>query len=71
MQIIFQIPIYENTFQLESYNPYNPEIVDKILIEVMETYVNNLTYHPQICMQICQHMSSVVRDRICQRKYDR
>lgn len=71
MEIICQIPRYQNTYRLEPYKPFKYETVDLILIDVMWNYLNGLKYHPQTCMQICQKMSAEVRDRVCRKNYDR
>ncbi|XP_018403654.1 PREDICTED: tctex1 domain-containing protein 1-like [Cyphomyrmex costatus] len=67
----FKIPKYQNTYRLEAYKPFNSEVVDKILIDVMQDYLIGLKYQSQVCMQICQRMSKEVRDKICRELYDR
>ncbi|XP_019700674.1 tctex1 domain-containing protein 1-B-like [Harpegnathos saltator] len=67
----FKIPRYQNTYQLEPIKKFNAELVDKILINVMRSYLIGIKYHPQICIQICQKMSAEVRDQIYRKFYDR
>lgn len=68
-KIIFQIPRYQNTYRLEAYKSFNCEVVDKILIDVMQEYLVNVKYQPQVCMQICKRMSEEVRDKIYRKLY--
>jgi len=71
MEIIFQIPKYQNTYRLEPYKPFKCEIVDMILIDVMQDYLVGLKYQSQVCMQMCQKMSEEVRYKICREFYNR
>ncbi|XP_026827345.1 tctex1 domain-containing protein 1-like, partial [Ooceraea biroi] len=66
-----KIPRYHNTYRLKSYNPFNCEVTDKILMDVMQNYLTNLKYQPEVCMRICQQMSAEVRDIIYKKNYDR
>ncbi|XP_020284338.1 tctex1 domain-containing protein 1-like [Pseudomyrmex gracilis] len=71
IKLKIKIPKYQNTYRLESFNPFQCEVVDKILREVMQNYLSGLKYHPQVCLNTCQKISNEVRDKICRKNYDR
>ncbi|KAK2576219.1 hypothetical protein KPH14_005588 [Odynerus spinipes] len=67
----FKVPRYQNTYRLESFKPFKVDIVDKILKDVMYSFLIGLKYHPIVCLQVCKNMSAEVRDRIFKKSYDR
>ncbi|XP_012226792.2 dynein light chain Tctex-type 5-like [Linepithema humile] len=67
----FKVPRYQNTYRLKPYKPFQCEVVDKILINVMRRYLISLKYEPEFCMQICKEISTEVCEKICKKFYDR
>ncbi|XP_015172080.1 PREDICTED: tctex1 domain-containing protein 1-like isoform X2 [Polistes dominula] len=66
-----KIPRYMNTYRLESFSPFKVEVVDKILKDVMISSLDNIKYHPVVCLQICKDMSAKVCDLLFKKSYDR
>ncbi|KAI4499310.1 hypothetical protein M0802_005570 [Mischocyttarus mexicanus] len=66
-----KVPKYQNTYRLESFIPFKVEVVDKILKDVMISSLNDIKYHPIVCLQICKDMSAKVRDLLFKKSYDR
>ncbi|XP_050305915.1 uncharacterized protein LOC126743034 [Anthonomus grandis grandis] len=55
---------YQNSYRLESQNPFNAEKVDKILKEVMNELIENLQYDPEKCAQTAKVASGLIRTRV-------
>ena len=68
---IKKVPRYQNTYRLAPYNPFDPEVVDKILEEIMKATLTGIKYQPDVCLKLCQDMSAEVRSRICKKGFDR
>ncbi|KAL1513019.1 hypothetical protein ABEB36_002504 [Hypothenemus hampei] len=62
---------YQNTYKLESNNPFNSEKVDKILKEVMEEVMENLQYDPDKCVSVARFASSQIRNKVKQLEFHR
>ncbi|XP_044589452.1 dynein light chain Tctex-type 5-like isoform X2 [Cotesia glomerata] len=60
----FKVPRYQNTYQLESTNPFSHNIVDKILKNIMTTKLTGVTYNPILCLQLCQDIAIQVKKQI-------
>ncbi|XP_034936248.1 tctex1 domain-containing protein 1-like [Chelonus insularis] len=68
----FKVPRYQNTYQMESSNPFTHVIVDKILKDVMDTYLTNIKkYGPAVCLKICQDMATEIRKQIFKKDFTR
>ncbi|XP_030753423.1 fibrous sheath CABYR-binding protein isoform X2 [Sitophilus oryzae] len=62
---------YQNTYRLESENPFNPQKVDKILKDVMEEALNNLQYDPDKCPSQAKWAVTQIRTKVKQLDFDR
>ncbi|XP_008551806.1 dynein light chain Tctex-type 5 [Microplitis demolitor] len=67
----FKVPRYQNTYQLESTNPFSHNIVDKILKNIMTTKLTGVTYNPIICLQLCQDIAIQVKKQIYKADFNR
>ncbi|XP_066245202.1 dynein light chain Tctex-type 5-like [Euwallacea similis] len=64
-------PRYQNTYKLDSDNPFNTEKVGKILQEVMNEIIENLQYDPEKCAAAAKHASVQIRGKVKQLEFDR
>ncbi|CAG5093910.1 Similar to Dynlt5: Dynein light chain Tctex-type 5 (Mus musculus) [Cotesia congregata] len=67
----FKVPRYQNTYQLESTNPFSHNIVDKILKNIMTTKLTGVTYNPILCLQLCQDIAIQVKKQIYKADFSR
>lgn len=68
---VLQGPRYQNTYKLDSSNPFNAEKVDKILQEVMHEIIENLHYDPEKCSSTAKYASMLIRSKVKQLDFDR
>lgn len=68
---VLQGPRYQNTYKLDSSNPFNAEKVDKILQEVMHEIIDNLHYDPEKCSSTAKYASMQIRSKVKQLEFDR
>ncbi|XP_020709954.1 dynein light chain Tctex-type 5-like [Athalia rosae] len=64
-------PRYQNTYRLESYKPFNVDMVDKIIKQVMINNLEDIVYDPKECPRLCGEISEDIRDRIKRLNFDR
>ncbi|XP_015608075.1 tctex1 domain-containing protein 1-A isoform X2 [Cephus cinctus] len=62
---------YQNTYRLESYNPFKIEPVDKIVEMVMTNHLEDAVYDATEAPKICSEISSEIRKRILKLEFDR
>ncbi|KOX69730.1 hypothetical protein WN51_05015 [Melipona quadrifasciata] len=67
-----KIPRYQNTYRLTSFNPFNVEAVDKIVMETMVSELSPVTsYHPNHMAKLCLKIGSDLQNALCKKDYDR
>ncbi|XP_063990602.1 dynein light chain Tctex-type protein 2 [Diachasmimorpha longicaudata] len=68
----FKVPRYQNTYQLESPNPFKAPAVDKILENVTKTALKDVkVYDSKVCMKLCQDMAMEIRKQIFKKDFMR
>ncbi|XP_053972970.1 dynein light chain Tctex-type protein 2B-like isoform X1 [Hylaeus volcanicus] len=67
-----QIPKYQNTYRLESFDSFNAEAVDKIVLQVMEDKLSTVTsYQPSEMGKLCKEIGAELQKAIGKKDYDR
>ncbi|KAK1117883.1 hypothetical protein K0M31_015554 [Melipona bicolor] len=67
-----QIPRYQNTYRLTSFNPFDVEAVDKMVMETMVSELSPVTsYHPNHMAKLCLKIGSDLQNALCKKDYDR
>lgn len=67
-----QVPRYQNTYRLSSFNPFDVEVVDKLVMETMESKLSPVTaYHPNHMAKLCLEIGSDLQNALCKKDYDR
>ncbi|KAK9300274.1 hypothetical protein QLX08_007033 [Tetragonisca angustula] len=67
-----KIPRYQNTYRLTSFNPFDVEAVDKIVMETMVSELSPVTsYHPSHMAKLCLKIGSDLQIALCKKDYDR
>lgn len=67
-----QIPRYQNSYRLTSFNPFDVEAVDKMVMETMVSELSPVTsYHPTHMAKLCLKMGSDLQNALCKKDYDR
>jgi len=63
---------YENTYRLESKNPFDEHQVSKVVSTEIENFFNEMTkYDPYEAVKTCAAMSFSVRNNICDLGFER
>lgn len=66
------MPKYQNTYQLESPNPMEISVIDKILTNVMNEQLKDVkNYDPVRSKKLCQDMGIEIRKQIYKKNYSR
>ncbi|XP_060817383.1 dynein light chain Tctex-type protein 2B-like [Bombus pascuorum] len=67
-----EVPRYQNTYRLSSFNPFDVEVVDKLVMETMESKLSPVTaYHPNHMAKLCLEIGSDLQNALCKKDYDR
>ncbi|XP_054000853.1 dynein light chain Tctex-type protein 2B isoform X2 [Hylaeus anthracinus] len=67
-----KIPKYQNTYRLESFDSFNAEAVDKIVLQVMEDKLSTVTsYQPSEMGKLCKEIGAELQKAISKKDYDR
>ncbi|XP_073967935.1 dynein light chain Tctex-type protein 2B [Bombus fervidus] len=67
-----KVPRYQNTYRLSSFNPFDVEVVDKLVMETMESKLSPVTaYHPNHMAKLCLEIGSDLQNALCKKDYDR
>ncbi|XP_043800634.1 dynein light chain Tctex-type protein 2B-like [Apis laboriosa] len=67
-----KIPKYQNTYRLESFNPFNIEVVDNMVRDTMESKLSTVTsYHPNIMAKLCFEIDNELQNALLKKNYDR
>lgn len=67
-----QIPKYQNTYRLESFEKFNPQEADKIVHNLLEGSLRSVTsYEPGKMAKLCMEIASEVQKALCRKDYDR
>ncbi|CAL7937155.1 unnamed protein product [Xylocopa violacea] len=67
-----KIPKYQNTYRLESFRPFDVEVVDKLVKDTMERKLSPVTtYHPNQMSKLCFEIGSDLQRVLCKKDYDR
>ncbi|KAK4884121.1 hypothetical protein RN001_000392 [Aquatica leii] len=66
-----KIPRYMNSYKIDSDNPFCIEKVEKILRDVLDEAINNLTYDVIKCVNQAKWASNAIRMRVKEEEYDR
>ncbi|XP_053972971.1 dynein light chain Tctex-type protein 2B-like isoform X2 [Hylaeus volcanicus] len=67
-----KIPKYQNTYRLESFDSFNAEAVDKIVLQVMEDKLSTVTsYQPSEMGKLCKEIGAELQKAIGKKDYDR
>ncbi|XP_033223561.1 tctex1 domain-containing protein 2-like [Belonocnema kinseyi] len=66
------VPRYQNSYRLEPYNRYNPEVVDKIVKTAMENRLSTVTsYDPSEATKLSKDVTGDVLKALIKKDYDR
>lgn len=67
-----QVPKYQNTYRLESFNPFNIEVVDNMVRDTMESKLSTVTsYHPNTMAKLCCEIDNELQNALLKKDYDR
>lgn len=67
-----QVPKYQNSYRLEPYNRFNPEVVDKIVKTAMDNRLSTVTsYDPSEATKLSKDVAGDVLKALVKRDYDR
>ncbi|XP_078049789.1 dynein light chain Tctex-type protein 2B [Augochlora pura] len=67
-----KIPKYQNTYRLESFNSFNAEVVDELVMDVMSSRLETVAaYHPIHAAKLCQEIGSELMKAVSKKDYDR
>lgn len=66
------MPKYQNSYRLEAYNRFNPEVADSIIKNVMDKKLSTLTeYDPIEVAKLTTDIINEVMRALIKRDYDR
>ncbi|XP_018334380.1 tctex1 domain-containing protein 2-like, partial [Agrilus planipennis] len=66
-----KIPRYMNTYKLWSDNPFNAEVVHKILVEIVDETIVKLIYEPDKVPKLAKWASGAIRTKVKELNFDR
>ncbi|XP_025156990.1 tctex1 domain-containing protein 1-like [Harpegnathos saltator] len=66
-----EVPKYQNTYHMESQNPFKTDQVDKIVRSVMNNRLDELTYDNAESMKLCGDIASEIRRRMKKLNFNR
>lgn len=63
---------FQNTYRLESKNPFNREHVEIIVKEVMDSHFSQIDrFDPRISVAFCRTVTDDILDQVKEKKFDR
>lgn len=66
-----QSPKYQNSYRLDTKNPFKIDPVDKIVRSVMVNRLEDASYDPEECPKLCSQVASEIRKRILKLDFTR
>ncbi|XP_029176846.1 tctex1 domain-containing protein 3-like [Nylanderia fulva] len=66
-----EAPRYQNTYRMESRNPFKADSVDKIVRSVLNNRLDELSYDDTTVAKLCGDVASEIRRRVKKLNFDR
>ncbi|XP_076172796.1 dynein light chain Tctex-type 5 [Ptiloglossa arizonensis] len=66
-----EAPNYQNTYRLESLNPFKVDPVDKIVKMIMINKLEDIPYDAVECPKICESIATDIREEIKKLNFER
>ena len=61
----------EPSYRMEPHRKFNPEKVEEVIKETVDSRMNDFKYHPKFCANMCKALSDEIKEKVKRLRYDR